>query len=114
VSSNICIGCRFGSSRIEILVPEDYNIQDFAKETQNFASEIIAIKKVEAMHYSLTFGSLNDFSKLEFIIHCSCILNVDKKQCSKLNSNQEKDSRIKDLIYSKEGISDKICVTMGE
>jgi hypothetical protein len=114
MASNKCIGCRFGSSKIEILVPENYSIQEFAEETQNFASEIIAITKVEAMHYSLTFGSLNNFSKLEFIIHCSCKLNADKKQCSNLNSNQEKDCRIKHLIYTKEGILDKVCVTMGE
>lgn len=114
MASNKCIGCRFGSSKIEILVPENYSIQEFAEETQNFASEIIAITKKKPMHYSLTFGSLNSFSKLEFIIHCSCILEIDKKQCAKFNSNQDRDCRIKCLTYSKEGISDKIYVTIGE
>jgi hypothetical protein len=114
MASNICLGCRFGSVKIEILVPEKYTIKEFAQQTQDFASEIIAITKEKPMHYSLTFGSGNDFSKLDFKIHCSCILNIDKKQCSKFNSTMQKDCKIQHFIYSKEATAKKIELQVHE
>lgn len=113
MESNKCLGCRFGSVKIEVEVPEKYSTEEFAAETKNFASQIIAITKQKSMQYLLTFGSINNFSKLEFKIHYSCKLNIDKKQCSKFSSNKEKDCRINYLIYSK-GISDQIEVKMQE
>ena len=97
----MCLGCRFGSVKIEILVPEKCDINEFAEETRNFSSDIIQITKEKPMHYSLTFGSASEYSKIDFRVHCDCILNVDKKHCSRFADNLAKDCRIKHLVYSK-------------
>ena len=112
MESNVCLGCRFGSVKIEILVPEKCNINEFAEETRNFSSDIIAITKEKPMHYSLTFGSGNECSKLDFRVHCSCILNVDKKHCSRFADNMVKDCKIKHLVYSKASSDEKIEVNV--
>jgi hypothetical protein len=63
MESNTCLGCRFGSVKIEILVPEKYNQKQFARQTKDFAADIIAVTKQKPIHYSLTFDSEQDSSE---------------------------------------------------
>jgi hypothetical protein len=42
---NKCLGCRFGSVKLEILVPENCNLREFMGKTQDFAFNIISITK---------------------------------------------------------------------
>ncbi len=107
---NVCLGCRFGSVKIEILVPEKCDINEFARETRNFSSEIVAMTKEKPMHYSLTFGSATSCSKLDFKVHCSCILNIDKKECSKFSDKTDRDYKIKHFVYSKHSTAEQIEV----
>jgi hypothetical protein len=112
MDSNICLGCRFGSVKIEIVVPEEYDIKDFAEETRNFNSEINAITKKKPMHYSLMFGSESNHSTLEFKVHCSCILNINKKECSRFNADADRDCKVKHLVYSKTSTAEQIEIKM--
>jgi hypothetical protein len=109
---NACLGCRFGSVKLEILVPENCDITEFAKQTQNFRSEIVAMTKEKPMHYSLTFGSADPASKLDFKVHCICILNMNKKECAKFSESQEKEPQVKLLVYSKPSTSERIEIKM--
>ena len=110
MESNVCLGCRFGSVKLEILVPEKYDINDFAQETRNFSTDIVAITKEKPMHYSLTFGSGDEYSKLEFKVHCSCILNIDKTECSRFTDASDKDWKIRHLVYNKISTAQQIEV----
>jgi hypothetical protein len=115
MASNICLRCRFGSVKLEILVPEKYDIKEFAKETQDFASDIVAITREKPMHYSLTFGTGNECAKsLDFRVHCSCILNINQNECSKFNANEERDCKVKHFIYSKASSPEEIVVQANE
>lgn len=105
MDSNVCLGCRFGSVKLEILVPEKYDINDFAKETRNFSSNTVAITKEKPMHFSLTFGSGN-----EFRVHCSCILNVNRKECSRFAEASAKECKIQHLVYNKVSTAQQIEV----
>ena len=109
---NACLSCRFGSVKIEILVPENCDITEFAKQTQYFSSEIVAMTREKPMHYSLTFGSSDPASKLDFKIHCTCSLNMDKKECKKFSDSQEKEYKVKYLVYSKPSTSERIEIKM--
>jgi len=113
MESNLCLGCRFGSVKIEILVPEKCGIEEFAAETQNFTSEIVAMTK-KPMHYSLTFGSGIDQSKLDFKVHCQCILNIKQNECSKFNGVTDRDCKVKHLVYNKESTSEQIEISVGQ
>ena len=108
LDSNVCLGCRFGSVKIEILVPEKCDINEFAEETRNFSLDIIAMTKEKPMHYSLTFASGNEVSKLDFKVHCTCILNIDKKECSKFSDGADKEYKIKHLVYSKASSDEQV------
>ncbi len=89
MESNVCLSCRFGSVKIEILVPETYDVQEFVTETQNFASDIIATVGQKPIHYSLRFDSEHYSDGLDFTVACSCILNIKRKECSKFNQKEE-------------------------
>ncbi len=111
MDSNICLGCRFGSVKIEVVVPEKYNLKNFAKQTQNFAAGITAITREKAIHYSITFLAADDEppKKLDFKIHCSCILNVSKEECSRFGLKEEKNCKVKHLLKHKP-ISGEIAI----
>lgn len=112
MESSLCLGCRFGFVKIEILVPEKCDIEKFAAETQNFASEIVAMTKEKPMHYSLTFGSEMDHSKLDFKVHCSRMLNIKQNECSKFNGVTNRDCKVKHLVYNKESTSEQIEINV--
>ena len=114
MDSNVCLGCRFGSVKIEVLVPEQCDIREFADETRNFTSEIVAITKAKRMHYCITFGSGSNYSKLDFKVHCSCILNIKKKECSNFNSINESECKVRHLIYSKESASEPLEIKISQ
>ena len=112
MDNNVCLTCRFGSVKIEVLVPDKCDVEEFAEETRNFSSDIIAITKEKPMRYSLTFGSGNDMSKLEFKVHCTCILNIDKSECSRFSGTANKDCKIKHLVYSKQSTAEQIEIKL--
>lgn len=112
MESNICLACRFSSVKIEIFVPEKCDIKEFAEESRNFSSNIIAITKEKPMHYSLTFAQGNEPSKLDFKLHCICILNINKAECSKFSDGTEKDCKIKHLVYSKTSSKEQIEIKL--
>jgi hypothetical protein len=93
--SKVCLACRFGSVKIEILVPETYNQKNFVKEMQNFSANLTSSTNQKPIHYFLVFGADNNSQKLNFKVDCSCILNVKKADCSKFNPKQEKNCRVK-------------------
>lgn len=98
--TNVCLGCRFGSVKIDILVPEKYNLKEFVKQTQNFASGVTAVTREKPIHYALTFENHGgDSEKLNFEIHCSCILNVKTRDCSKFNP-AKKECRVEHLAQA--------------
>jgi hypothetical protein len=92
--SNVCLGCRFGSVKINVLAPENYDLTEIVRETRDFAASLIEATQ-KPIHYSLNFDSGQDLSTLEFRVECSCILNVDKDDCSKLTSKQTGRCKIK-------------------
>ena len=109
-----CLECRFGSVKIEVLVPEKYSMAEFVKEKQNFASNLIEVTGGKPIHYSLTLDSAPQSSPLDFKVHCSCILNVDKNDCSKFNLRQDKDCKVKHLAFSKSSASEQIAVKVSK
>jgi len=105
---NVCLGCRFGSVKIDITVPEKYDLTEFVRQKEDFASEIIPLTREKPIHYSLLFGSNGDPSKLEYKIHCSCILNVKKEDCSKFNVREQKNCKIKHLAENSSRIRQEL------
>ncbi len=99
MESNVCLGCRFGSVKVEILVPEKYTHERFVRETRDFASDIAVLTKQKPIHYSLRFDSENS-SGLDFSFNCQCILNIKRKECSNFNLKEEK-CKVKHLQYNK-------------
>ncbi len=84
------MGCRFGSVKIDVSVPEKYDLKSFRAETQQFASRFLAMTKQKPIHYNLTFDKKQrKLAALEFNVNCTCILNVNKNDCSKFNPEQE-------------------------
>ncbi len=96
----MCYGCRFGSVKIEILVPDKYNQARFVEETRDFASDIIAQAGQKPIHYALKLDSGKSGSELDFRVNCQCILNVKKKDCS-FHATQSKHWKIKHLPHHK-------------
>jgi hypothetical protein len=95
MESNICLGCRFGSVKIEVSVPQNLGLKDFAEQTKVFAAELTEFTKSKPIHYSLKFDAPPDCEELDFSVNCQCILNVNKLDCSKFNSSQN--CRVKHL-----------------
>ena len=96
METNVCYGCRFGSVKIEIVVPEKYSLKKFAKQTRDFADQIAEVTKPKPIHYSLRFDSGQDSAKLDFNVNCQCILNVAKRDCSNY-STAGRNCRVKHL-----------------
>ncbi|MCL4429652.1 MAG: hypothetical protein M1167_02755, partial [Chloroflexi bacterium] len=82
MEGNVCIGCRFGSVKIEVCVPEKCSLQEFTRQTRAFASDLKAHTGQKPIHYALTFDSDKDASELVFNVNCQCILNVKQRDCS--------------------------------
>jgi hypothetical protein len=102
METNICLGCKFSSVKIDITVPEKYNLKSFAKKTKEFTSEIIPISGSKPIHYSLTFDSnRNESCGLDFKVNCSCIFDVKKSECLKFSQFQKKDNKINNLQREK-------------
>ena len=97
MNSDVCLGCRFGSVKIEILVPEKCKIEDFSKQTRDFTAEIGRVTGHKPIHYSLGFDSEQDLADLDFNVECSCILNINKNDCSKFNVAEGQNCRVKHL-----------------
>ncbi len=98
METNVCYACRFGSVKIEILVPEKYNLKTFAEQTRKFAADIATATQSKPIHYKLRFDSASNISNLGFNVHCTCILNVAKNDCSNFNTAA---SRVKHLKSDK-------------
>jgi hypothetical protein len=91
MESNVCLGCRFGSVKIDVSVPEKYNFKTFKVETKQFASEILPMTRHKPIHYNVTFDKKQlDAAAPKFNVNCTCILNVKKKDCSKFNPTEER------------------------
>ena len=97
MDSDVCLGCRFGSVKIEILVPEKCDLKDFAQQTRHFAAEISRVTMHKPIHYSLGINPGQDLAELDFNVNCSCILNINKNDCSKFNHAEDKNCRIKHI-----------------
>ena len=110
MDSNVCLSCRFSSVKIEILVPEKCSLKEFAKQTRDFAAEIIMVTGPKPIHYSLQFDSEQDLTDLEFNVNGSCILNINKSDCSKFNLTEDKNCRIKHLPIKSTAREQKIEV----
>ena len=107
----MCLGCEFGSVKLEILVPENCDLKEFIEKTQNFAFNLISISKEKPIYYSLKYGSGMDCAEFKFKIHCSCIFRQTKNTCAKFKMRQENDCKIDRLLYSKSP-SEKIEVKL--
>ena len=102
METNVCFGCRFGSVKIEILVPEKYNLKQFASQTRNFTAGIVAVTGAKPIHYNLKVDSRQDPSRLDFNVNCSCIFSVDRRECSKFNAATDRNCRVKHLQHIKQ------------
>lgn len=91
---SVCLQCRFGSVKVNIQVPERYNLKKLALQTKEFTADLSATIKQKPIHYSLSFNT-EVFGQPNFTVNCSCILNVDKNDCSKFNEAFGKNLRIK-------------------
>lgn len=101
-TSNVCLGCKFSSVKLEILVPESSEIDDFVRRTQDFAAKILSITREKPLHYSLKYGSpATEGEMLNFTVFCSCTLNLDAEECMTYKSASEAEVRIKQVQYSK-------------
>jgi hypothetical protein len=98
MEANACLGCRFGSVKIDILAPQKYDSKKLAEETRAFASAVTALTKQKPIHYAVTISELKK-SAIDFKVNCSCILNLEKTDCS--NYNPSKTCRIKHLHLRK-------------
>jgi len=108
---NKCLGCRFGSVKVEISVPEKYNMKQFVQQTRDFASDITSVTGNKPLHYSLAFGSDEEYpEKLDFKVDCTCILDIKKKDCSKFNSKQAKECRVTHFTSRKTLMPQKIAI----
>jgi hypothetical protein len=101
METNVCFGCRFGSVKIEILVPEKYNLKRFANQTRDFTADVVAVTGAKPIHYSLKVDSGQNTAELNFNIDCLCILNIDKRDCSKFNAATGRNCRVKHLEHIK-------------
>ncbi len=110
MEANACLSCRFGSVKINISVPHKYNAGKLTKETKAFASKIAATTRQKPIHYTVTYAERQKFAALDFTVNCSCILNVDKRDCS--NYNPSKTCRVMHIHPSKPSnieVAQKIC-----
>jgi hypothetical protein len=94
MEANACLGCRFGSIKIEVLAPQDVDQKKLAGETKKFAAHIAEVSKHKRIHYSLATKP-QKASKIDFNVNCTCILNVKRDDCS--NFNHAQNLRIKHL-----------------
>lgn len=86
MEENACYKCRFGSIRIDIKVPENYDTERFARETKRYAEKLSAIINNKQVHYALTFEAQQHY--LDVNLSCTCILNVKKQDCSNFNPTE--------------------------
>jgi hypothetical protein len=110
MEANACLGCRFGSVKINISVPQKCDEGRLARETKAFASKIAVMTRQKPVHYTVTYSERQKFAALDFAVNCSCILNVDKRDCS--NYNPSKTCRIMHIRPSKSSsleVAQKIC-----
>jgi restriction endonuclease len=99
MNSNVCLGCRFGSVRVEILAPEECDAEDFVKQTKQFLTQITALTCEKQIHYSLIINSSQKAEELSFNVQCNCILNIKKKDCSRFNLTNNHDCRVTHLQH---------------
>ena len=93
-----CSQCKFGMTKIEVLVPENCKIRDYIHKTKDFVSNVKAITKEESMHYSLKYLS---GGSMKFRIRCFCTLGKEKITCLDFKPHEDKQTRIKKLFYKK-------------
>jgi hypothetical protein len=86
MEENACLRCRFGSIRLDIKVPENYDTDRFARETKRYAEKLLEAITQKPIHYALTFEAQQHY--LDFNLTCTCILNVKKQDCSNYNTTQ--------------------------
>jgi hypothetical protein len=96
-----CLSCKFGSVRVDILVPESYNISRFAQETQSFTSELMDATGKKTFRYALKFDSEQKREQLDFKIGCSCLLNLEKKTCPRYSKTENVNCPIEYLAVVK-------------
>ncbi len=95
--SNICLGCRFSSIKIDVSIPKSYDMKNLAQETKAFSSKIVVQTKQKPIHYNLTVDNQKHENSLGFNLDCICILNIKKDDCSKFNPTHQKTLRIKHI-----------------
>ena len=113
MNSDLCLRCRFSSVKIEILVPEKCKPEDFSEQTREFAAEIIRVTGRKPIHYSLGFDSEQDLTELDFTVDCSCILNINKNDCSKFNRAEGQNCRVKHLQHTTSPLKETCIEAIG-
>lgn len=98
MNGNVCLGCRFGSVRVEILAPEKRDADEFVEQTRQFLTQITALTFEKQIHYSLVIDAERG-EKLGFNVQCNCILNIKKKDCSRFNLTNNRDCRVTHLQH---------------
>ena len=89
---------------IEVLAPATYDVEEFVREIQRFAAGVKAAAGDKALRYSLTRAppaALSPVLVLDFKVHCFCMLNMNWKNCSKLRSMDDCNSKVKRLSCNK-------------
>jgi hypothetical protein len=96
---SVCIECRFGSILVEIQVPEKCDLRKLARRTKAFTEGLPAIISQKPIHYALQFAEGDSSDEPNFTVNCACILNVNKKDCSKFEEAVGRNPRIKHLEH---------------
>lgn len=114
VTANIvCLGCKFSSVKLEILVPENSELTDFAERTQDFSARLLAITREKPLHYSLKYSSATAGGEtLNFTVSCSCTLNLDKEDCLTYRSADENEAKIRRVQYIKPDAPDELTIEL--
>jgi hypothetical protein len=95
-TANVCMGCRFGSIKMDVLVPEKYDMKQLVAQIQILASEVTAVAASKPIHYSFTFGAgKNSLKKPKFKVDCLCIFKVKQRDCSRLNPKKGKEFKVR-------------------
>jgi hypothetical protein len=99
MNSNVCLGCRSGSVKIEISVAQKCKPEDFSHQTRDFGAGIIRVTGHKPIHYSLELDSGQNLAEIDFNVDCSSILNINKNDYSKFNVAEDRNCRVKHLQH---------------
>lgn len=104
--TNICWECRHEKLKLQILVPKNHTIEEYANKTGGFQSDIVAITKEKQGQYNVWFRSGGNLRLLSFKMLHECKLKRGKEESRKVVACKNYELRsvqntICNILYSK-------------